>query len=122
MAKNVTIGGNGDLFVGEDKGIRLEVLDPEGYPVDLTGWTINFVVRLTDAADDPALLTKTATIAGTFDADRDINTQYAGIILSDDETNTFSAQTYRHSWKRMNGGYETLLAYGNFILELATAR
>ncbi|CAB4190392.1 hypothetical protein UFOVP1196_55 [uncultured Caudovirales phage] len=34
---------------------------------------------------------------------------------------SIKARTYRHSWKRMDDGSETVLAYGNFVPQKATA-
>lgn len=119
MANEFTHGGDGELFVGEDKTLHL-TLDP---PVDMTGWLIHFVIRKTDAAGDPALLTKVATVivGGTI----------AEVTLSDDETNLWAdgsevkAKTedhYRHSWKRMDPGLETVLGYGDIIFQKSTTR
>lgn len=120
MAKEIQIGGNGSLFVGEDKTIIIEVIDPvTKLPVDISGFTINFVVGKNDR--DNTVFNKQATIIGTFNADRVINTQRARIILTDTEMNTVTNRTYRHSWKRMDDGSETVFAYGDFVPERATA-
>lgn len=121
MAEEVTIGGDGELFVGEDKVLRLELLDTSGLPVDMSGWAMLFDVRLKDKSPDPALLSKTPSVTGVFNAARASNTQRAEVTLSDDELNTLQAKTYRHSWKRMDAGSETVLAWGDFVLQKATA-
>ena len=54
----MTIGGNGTLFVGEDKVLKIEVLDVVGVPVNMSGWQILFDVRKSDKSPDPALLSK----------------------------------------------------------------
>lgn len=121
MATTVTIGGSGTLFVGEDKTFRIEVLDVSGNPVDMTGWAILFDVRKTDKAPDPAIFSKTATVSGTFNSVRAVNAQRALVTLTDTELNTVKNKTYRHSWKRMDDGSETVLARGDFAPEKATA-
>ena len=113
MAIETNIGGsNKDLFIGEDKTFRLTVPT-----VDIAGWDIVWVVRTTDSAADPALFNKTATITGTFGVD-----QVAAVVLTDDEMNTLSTRNYRYSWKRMNNGLETILAFGNMVPLRVTAR
>lgn len=121
MANDVAIGGDGTLFVGEDKTFELEVLDGDGLPVDVAGWDIVFDVRKTDHAPDPALFSKTATVSGTYDAVRATNTQRASVSLTSDETDTIKARTYRYSFKRLDHGDETVLAWGDFVVQKATA-
>jgi hypothetical protein len=121
MATEVTIGGSGALFVGEDKTIRLELLDAAGLPVDMAAFTIKFDVRSKDGSADPAIFDETATVAGVYNAVRATNTQRATVVLTDTEMNTVKAKTYRYSFKRMNDGNETVLAYGPFVVQKATA-
>ena len=121
MAVEVMIGGTGKLFIGEDKTLRFEILDAAGLPVDMTGWTLLFDVRLSDASPDPALLSKTPTVSGVYAATRAANAQRALVTLSDTELNTLKARTYRYSCKRMDSGSEVVLAWGNFVIQKATA-
>lgn len=111
MATDVTIGGNGTLFVGEDKTLRLSLPG-----VNMAGWVVLFDVRKADNSRDPAIFSKTASIVGTFGVD-----QFAVVVLTDDEMNTVKARNYRHSWKRMTADNETVLCRGNFAPEKATA-
>lgn len=121
MATSVTIGGNGTLFVGEDKVLRLELLDAAGVPVNMFGMTLLFDVRAKDTSPDPAILSKTPSLTGTYNATRSVNTQRAEATVTDDDMNLFRAKTYRYSWKRMDAGAETVLARGDFAPEKATA-
>ncbi len=133
-AVTYTIGGNGLLFVGEDKIFRIEILGIEldengipiepsstSVPVDISGWDIRFDVRKTDKTPDPAIFSKTAAVTGVYGVTRALNTQRAVVSLTDTELNTVTARTYRHSWKRMDDGVETVLSRGDFIVEKATA-
>lgn len=116
------IGGDDDLFVGEDKVLVLEnIVDRNGALVNFTSWTIIFDVRKTDKAPDPAIFSKTATITGTYNVDPLVNTLKASVTLTDDELNTVTNKTYRHSWKRDQSGFETILAFGDFVVQKATA-
>jgi hypothetical protein len=116
MARIGTMGGDGTLFVGEDKTCRLEVLDATATPVDLAGWTVQLVVKNTAGH---VLLSKQASISGSYTALRSTNTQRAVATLSDDDL-SFADGTHRQSWKRLDAGQETVLFYGPFILERAT--
>jgi len=122
MATEVTIGGNGELFADEDKTFLLQV--PE---TDIAGWTIVFDVR--DKDNSPtALLLKSATVTGVWNADKTQSTQRAVVAVSSEEMHQFKgsnlpdgAKTYRHSWKRTTTNQETVLSRGDFLPEKATA-
>lgn len=123
MALEVNIGGDGGLFVGEDKTFHLTVTNAEtGLPQNIAGWAILFVVRKRDNTADPAIFSKSASIIGIYNVDPLVNTQQAEVQLTDTELNTVKARTYRYSLKRMDDGSETILAYGDFAPQLATAR
>lgn len=128
MAEETQIGGGDDhdLFTGEDKRLELEVLTPEGsttpdIPVDIAGWSIQFVVREKEKAP-LALIDKAATIEGVYSATRSANTQRAVVTLTDDDlaVATFAGGQYRHAWKRLTDGAETVLAFGVFHVERAS--
>lgn len=123
MAVEITLGGDGELFVGEDKTLRLALKADKltGIVPDMTGWNVVFDVRAKDASPDPAIVTKTMTILGAYAADKASNLQRALVVLTDDELNLFKAATYRYSMKRMDAGFETVLAYGDFAPQKATA-
>lgn len=120
MANEVDIGGTGTLFIDEDKGIRLEVLDTDGNPVDTTGWNVDLVISVSDFSATPTLTLHT-TLTGTYNATRGVNTQRRLATFSDTDLSLFKAITYRHSWKRMDSLSKTVLAYGNFSPQKASA-
>lgn len=116
MAVQATIGGQGSLFVGEDKVLHLEVVDTTSVPVDITGWAIRFLVVSSTAS---VVIDKVATISGVYSATRSVNTQRAVVTLTDTDLSVPDG-THRHSWKRTDDGSETMLAYGDCIIERAT--
>lgn len=132
MAYEYTIGGEGTLFVGEDKTLRFHPLTPgatpddPAVPVDVTGWTLRFDVRPTNASTT-LLIEKTndgnpggITLLGTFNVVKALNTQRVIVSLTDDDMNLLKAKTYRWSIKRMDASVETVLGYGDFAPEKAT--
>ena len=129
MATEVTIGGDGVMFVGEDKLLRFEVLDKtydpaipgSGVPLDMQGWTLLFDVRMKDTSPDPAMFSAAPSIVGIYDPIRSQNTQRAVVTLTDNDLDLFKAKTYRHSLKRMDPGSETVLVFGDFVPQKATA-
>lgn len=133
MAREVQIGGDGALFVGEDKdfvyeNVAIDVDDPENetlwVPVDMFGWDIRFDVRKKDNSPEPPFIVKTAAVDGTFQPTRAANQQRATVTVTDTDMNTLGglkAATYRYSFKRMDDGVETVLVRGDFVVEKATA-
>lgn len=123
MPDEVAIGGDGTLFVGEDKVLRFELPSAtnSAVAVDMTGWAMVFDVRAKDTSPDPALLSIAPTLTGVFNSVRATNTQRAIVTLTDDQMNFFKAKTYRWSWKRTDAGSETVLGLGNFVPQKATA-
>lgn len=130
MASKVQIGGAGTLFAGEDKSIVLELLDVNGIPVDMSTFVLVLDVRSKDSSGTPARISVTATVAGVYNAVRTTNTQRATAALSASthlavsnltELKKQSICVYRYSWKRMDSGAETVVQFGNFVVERATA-
>lgn len=120
-AATINIGGGGKLFVGTDAVQPFKLTNEAGVPIDMTGMTLVFDVRAKDTSPDPAILSKTPSLTGSYNVDPLLNTQQALVTLSDDDMNLFKAKTYRYSLKRDDSGSETILARGNFIVEKATA-
>lgn len=128
MATEGQLGGEGTLFVGEDKVLRLAVLDEIGVPVNFASWVVHFECRHRDDSKDPADLAKVATVVGTYNADPLLNTQRLQVILTDDDTNAMTdgrsteETPHRYAWKRMDDGSETVLRYGDLVLQVSTVR
>jgi hypothetical protein len=120
MATTQQIGGNGLLFVGEDKQFALELLDVTGIPIDMTGMTFTFDVRTRDGAPPPAIFSKVGALTGVYNAVRLTNTQRMVVALSAIEMETVKAKIYRYSWKRLNASFYEVAARGNFTVEIAT--
>ena len=120
-------------FIGEDKVLEFEVLQNDGLaitstsklPLDVAGWTLTWALKKKDSSPDPALVAKSTTsgitITGTFNASRVLNTQRVVVTIADTDTDALKPLTYRYSLKRMTAGYETILAFGNAVLQQATA-
>jgi hypothetical protein len=109
------IGGDGTLFIGEDKKLTFEILDPNGVPVDLTSWTTRFVVRLhfdsvTAEVDEPGV------VSGVYNANRSLNTQRVSVTLEATDLD-FAARTYFYSLRRTDTGFAAVLRSGEFKLE-----
>ena len=118
MAKETAL----ELFQGEDRLYVFTVLNvAETAAIDISGWTLSWMVkRYNGDADLSALVSKTTSagivISGTFNATPAVNTQVATVTVDDTDTISVSEGTYSHELKRMDAGFETVLSYGVFEL------
>lgn len=118
MAKKTTLGGNGEVMVGDDLDVELEVLSRRtGLPLDITGWTIVLVISLTNTTT--ALITKSGTVGGTYNAVRATNTQRCTFELLDTELDDLTSGDYEWSARRTDAGSERVLAFGPLKIERA---
>lgn len=135
------------VFLGEDKRIEAVIYDQgtmsdeeleaaitagTAPPVNVSGWSLTWALRLKDNSADPALIQKSTggsgiTVEGTFNSNPALNTQLVVIQLEDSDsynppTVELKAARYRHSLKRMDAGIETVLFFGYFQFVQATVR
>jgi len=136
MAIETTLGSDGLLFIGEDKRLRFKLGTPRNWDEDIDGvysvpnmsteaWVVNFVVRKRDGSPGDAIIDEPIDgFEGVHNASATLNKQFGYIDLTDDQLNLFKvlAEPYRYSFKRMDADVETILAYGDFGPERATAR
>lgn len=95
----------------------------EDAAIDISGWTLSWMLkRYLGDEDDAALLEKTTaasggiSIAGTFDADVSANTQRALVSIEADDTRDLASGVRFYELKRMDAGFEAVLAYGVMTL------
>lgn len=107
------------LWIGTDFQFVFHIKnEAETAAVDITGWTLSWKVkRSVSHADSETVLSKTATVSGTFNSDPAVNTQRATVTIDDTDTDGLTAKTYRYELKRTDAGQETVLAYGALELK-----
>jgi hypothetical protein len=122
MARTANVIGEDALYLGEDKFLDFEVLDADGTPINISsGYTFQFDMR--DAVHaSVAIISKTCTVTGSYNADRDTNTQRSRATLTDDDTIGFPAGKYPYSHKRTDAGAETINAEGLMQFKEATQK
>ena len=111
------------LFVGADhEVVYRDATSPA--VLDMTGWTIVLDIRKKDTSSDPAKLSKTGVVSGTYSATPATNTQKVTFTLTDDDlaATIFSGDdvTWRYSIKRTNAGSEQPLRYGDVVMNRVT--
>lgn len=119
MAKRTKV----TMFLGEDRSFVFTIMNAgETACLDITGWTLSFMVkRKADDPDADALITATTSgqisIAGTYHADPETNAQAATVTLFTGDTTSAPAMEAVYELKRTNLGFEAVLAYGPFLLK-----
>lgn len=129
----------GDLFVGEDVQIDMEVIDlasifdpvtglkrpPDQWtPIDVgSGYTFQFDLR--DKPTSQAIkISATCSVVGTFAATRALNTQRVRAALTDDQTSVsvlgLGGGRFWYSFKRTDAGAERIALYGEAPFTRAT--
>ncbi len=115
MAIRVDITSASDYFTGEDKDLHFTIYQADEVTAqDITGWSINWMVkaRRTDA-DALALISAAATPTTPSGGICDValnDTDIAALV---------GEKRYWHELKRIDGGNETVLSYGSFTLNQA---
>lgn len=117
---DVVFGGDGDFIRGDDKNLDIEVVTTLDIPVDVAGMAFTCYIGTSDL-NASVVLTKTCSVVGTYNADRDTNTQRVRATLTDTETAALTRSRYRISFKRTDDGSETVIARGDLIVEQANA-
>lgn len=138
-APRVDLGADGDLFIGEDLRIDLEVIDQSStvnpatgapvppaswVPLDVgSGYTFQFDLREEPTAASPKI-SVACSIIGTYNASRAVNTQRVRATLTDDDTAVANLGAngglYWYSFKRTNDGAERIALYGQARFTRAT--
>lgn len=121
MARQQSLGSTDSWFIGEDKTLEFEIYESNqdgADSQDITGWTMAFYMRSIGGAN-PRVLTKTPTVAGTFNADPDTNTQRATVAIADTDTDNLQPGKYEFSLWRTDSGNETVLSFGMVDLKKA---
>jgi hypothetical protein len=117
VSKQVDIVASDNFMVGEDKTIYWDVVDINGVPQNMTGWTLGFTLRRAQGSGGTALLTKTPTV-GNGDATGD----RATLAYAAADTKSLAPGTYAYSMGRIDSGSQQILAYGKFVINPVTTR
>jgi hypothetical protein len=117
------------LYIGADRTFTLEILnEPEDAAIDITGWTLTWLLkRSRHHLDAAALLSKTTgagqiVISGVFNASPAVNTQRCVVTIADTDTDAFTPGMCVAEIKRMDAGFETPLASGALELKRGVVR
>lgn len=108
-----------NFFIGEDRVLRFTVVDADGVAVNITGWALEWVLRVVPAST-AASLTKTTGGGGIT-----ITSGAGGICevaIADADTINLGEDRYFYTLRRSDSGNEVVLAFGEFWLQQAATR
>lgn len=122
---NITLADN--FFLGEDKVIEFTIFgNDNATPLELGGIPLEWNMRKTDKADDPAILSSASgielTLVGVYSSNPAINTQRVRLtfVPADTQTGIKPNLPYRHSLKRKDLGNNNILSFGSIMFRQAT--
>ena len=112
-----------EYFIGTDYAFVYTVLnEAETQALDIATWSLNWMVKKrVGQADVDAILTKSTggsgiVVSGSYNVNPSVNTQVATVSVADTDTDGLRSGTYQFELKRMDSGFETVLAYGELVL------
>lgn len=118
MSIEAPIAKSDNWFIGEDKIFEFTVVDSDGDIQDISGWSLEWVLRQRPDRD-AAVLTKT-------DEDGiELTSPASGICqvtITDANTLALSPGSYYHTLRRDDDDSETVLSFGEAILRQAATR
>ena len=94
------------MFKGEDRTFTILVVDEEGERADITGYAIEFEVKIADGAADPPDIAKSVGSGITINPDQVANKGEATLQINPTDTNSLAARVYRYDLVVIDGGFE----------------
>lgn len=111
------------LFFGEDKLLEFTVRDKkngQGNIIDVAGWTVEFIVRKTPAANEVIL--NLTTGGGEITLPSPTTSGVIRVTLSRTNTLLLKDNKYVYALRRTDSGESQVLAEGELIVQLAATR
>lgn len=115
---NSPIAASENWFIGEDRTLAYSVVDEDGDPQVMTGWSLSWT--LAPRQGQEAVLTKTVGSGITVSNGDGVN-DLATVVVSDSDTEGLEKGpgTYYAELRRTDAGFEAVLSYGTVVLKQA---
>lgn len=117
MAKRTNITASFFWFAGEDKVIRIPIVDEDDSALNVSSFALTFELKLMlDTVIGSALISKT-TGAGDITFDSDAGTNDRVLIAIDDDDTEGLTGTYSGVLRRTDAGSEGVLWIGSCVIQ-----
>lgn len=116
MARDSSVTRDDNYFAGDDRVFRWTVYDRDDVStqvaLDITGYTLDWELKLNESDASP-LISRSA-FAPSAPALGQVE-----VTLLDTETETLAEATYVYTLRRVDAGFERVLAFGGFHIRRA---
>ena len=122
-AKEARIAESHHWMIGEDRTIRIDVLQSDDVtPQAMTGWALTW--ELLDKRGGTVLLSKTTAAGGITIGNGDATDDRATIPVADTDLEAVASLavpgTFFHVLRRTDAGSEAVLAFGDAVIQEAS--
>lgn len=118
MSVDAPIADTENWFIGEDRSLDFTVLDGDDVAVNITNYALEWVLRETPGSGTAAI-TKTTSDGITI---TDGPAGECRVAIADADTIDLSPGRYFHTLRRTDDGLETVLSFGQAVLQEAATR
>ena len=118
MSVDAPIADTENWFIGEDRSLDFTVVDGDDVAVNITDYALEWVVRETPGGAT-ASITKTTSDGITI---TDGPGGVCRVAIADGDTLSLAPGRYFHTLRRTDADLETVLSFGQAVLQQAATR
>lgn len=119
MAEYTPITKEHNWFIGEKKTFQYTIKNQDGSLADITNWTLEWTLR-PDAESTTIFIQKESTAVGEITKTDPQNGVCQVLVGPDDYSAVTGAGTFDKALRRTDGTSDTVLAYGEAVLQAAS--
>ncbi len=119
MSVDAPIADTDNLFIGEDRSLEFTVVDAAGAAQDISGYALEWVMREAPNSTNAAI---TKTTGGGGITITDGPGGVCSVAIEDTDTLSLLPGRYFHTLRRTDDGVETVLSFGEAVLQQAATR
>lgn len=119
MAEYVPITKEHNWFIGEKKTFQYTIKNQDGSLANISTWDLEWTLR-PDAESTTTFIQKKSTVGGEISKSDPTNGVCLVIINPDDYSAVVGAGTFDKALKRTDGDNDSVLAYGEAVLQAAS--
>lgn len=119
MAENAPITEAENWFIGDKKTFEFTVRQQDGSLADITSWDLEWTLR--PAAESSTIfIHKVSTVIGEIQKSDPTNGVCQVLVMPDDYDVVTGAGTFDHALRRTDGDNDSVLAWGQAVLQASS--